>query len=136
MRDIANEIAAENERLKRAEGTWRAKGKFVSDCTETLAGMHAIYDEEDNFVAAFLFPEARDRAVKAVNHLATERAEWIDLSAGLLSAAQAVLHAWEQSEKHNPANVALWLNGPIGELYGAVIDLDRKAATSTNEGKR
>lgn len=31
---------------------------------------------------------------------------------------------------------ALWLNGPIGELYGAVIDLDRKAATSTNEGKR
>lgn len=77
-RDIANEIAAENERLKQQE-----------------------------------------------------RADWIGVSADLLSAAESVLHAWEQSEKHNAANMALWLNGPIGQLYAAVMDFNRKADAAT-----
>lgn len=71
QRDTANELAAENERMKRQE----------------------------------------------------EQAEWIDLSAGLLSAAESVLNAWERTPLVKDTAA---LAGPIAELYGAVMDFNRK----------
>lgn len=64
-RDVANEIAIENERLKRREELPR------------------YYDLIDRL------------GTKAADYVVKERVEWIDLSADLLSAAESVLKEWE-----------------------------------------
>lgn len=68
MRDIANEIATENERLKRREELPR------------------YYDLVDRL------------GTKAADYVVKERVEWIDLSADLLSAAESVLREWENAK--------------------------------------
>lgn len=103
MRDTANQLAAENERLKQQERPKR------------------YFDLADRF------------GTEAADYVIIERIEWIDLSASLLSAAQSVLSSWEHSPKDGPASANL--SAAVGELYGAVMAMDRKATSTDNESE-
>lgn len=100
MRDIANEIAAENERLKEQEEALPSYGLLV----------HQLGKDAADCVIA-------------------ERVKWADVSAELLSSAEGVLNAWEKSkDQSHPRSAMALMRTAIGPLYGAVLDIKKISA--------